>query len=369
MDDRYPASDTTISTRIDRDKAVAAINDLGLPKYRTEHWKYTNPKPIIEELRESPSACPVAPTRIEGEVEILPFDCFEAKKAISEYVGSIAVGGTSSMPSLNLLNLTTGYVIRSTDSKGSVPAVKIHPSPTHCERILILVEEGASLKVIESSMGGNRVIECIVQENARLVHTRLQEATNSVEYGALSVQVNSNASYVLDQYSTGTSLRRNEITVDVLGEESSVEIKGGWNLESKSHLDSQVCVNHLVPRSRSQVKFHGVAGDDSRSVFNGRLYIARDAQHTSAHLTNKNILTGENAEIYTKPELEIYADDVVCSHGATSGQLDEDQVFYMRTRGLPNARARELLLNGFLQEVIDDELGSEILGLKPLNLV
>lgn len=369
MDNHYPSSDTTVSPRMDRDKAVATINELGLPKYRTEHWKYTNPQPIIEELERSPNALPVPPTRIEGDVDILPFDSSEADKAVSEYVGSIAVGGTTSMPSLNLLNLTAGYVIRSADSKGGVPAVRLHPNPTHCERILILVDQGASLRVVESSMGGNRVIECIVRENARLVHTRLQAATDSVEYGALTVQVNSNASYELDQYSTGTSLRRNEISIDVLGEESSVEIKGGWNLEGKSHLDSQVSVSHLVPRSRSQVKFHGVAGDDSRSVFNGRIYIARDAQHTSAHLTNKNILTSENAEIYTKPELEIYADDVVCSHGATSGQLDEDQVFYLRTRGLANNRARELLLNGFLQEVIDDELGSEILGLKPLNLV
>ena len=368
MDVRYPSSDASISTRLDRDKAVAAINELGIPEYRTEHWKYTNPKPIIEALEDIPQILPVPPTCLEGNVDILAFESSEASKVIEEYVGSIAVGGMTSMPSLNLLNLTVGYVIRCTAATDSTAVVRIHSNPGHCERILILVEEGACLKVIESSIGGNRVFECIVHENASLVHTRLQEATNSVEYGAIGVQLHSNASCVLDQYSTGTSLRRNEITIDVLGEESNVEVKGGWNLEGKSHLDSQVCVNHLVPRSRSQMKFHGVAGDDSRSVFNGRIYIARDAQHTSAHLTNKNILTGANAEIYTKPELEIYADDVVCSHGATSGQLDEDQVFYLRTRGLTNDRARELLLNGFLQEVVDDELGSEILGLKTMNL-
>ena len=368
MDVRYPSSKASISTRLVRDKAVAAINELGIPTYRTEHWKYTNPKALIEELEDVPQALPIPPTCLEGDVDILHFESSEAKKVINEHVGSIAVGGMTSMPSLNLLNLTVGYVIRSAASTDRVPVVRIHSNPTHCERILILVEEGARLKVIESSMGGNRVFECIVHQNASLVHTRLQEATNSVEYGALWVQVHSNASYVLDQYSTGTSLRRNEITIDVVGEESDVQVKGGWNLEGKSHLDSQVCVNHLVPRSRSQMKFHGVAGDDSRSVFNGRIYIARNAQHTSAHLTNKNILTGESAEIYTKPELEIYADDVVCSHGATSGQLDEDQVFYLRTRGLTNDTARELLLNGFLQEVVDNDLGSEILGLKSLNL-
>ena len=230
-----------------------------------------------------------------------------------------------------------------------------------------MVEEGASLRVIETTLGGNRVIECIVQDHGKLAHTRLQEASNCVEYGAVSVQVGANAAYELDQYSTGTNLRRNEICINVIGEEATINVTGGWKLQGKSHLDSQLSVNHLVPRSQSRVKFHGVAADDSRSVFNGRIYIARDAQQTSAHLNNKNILTGDNAEIYTKPELEIYADDVVCSHGATSGQLDEDQVFYLRTRGLTNERARDLLLNGFLQEVIVDELGTETLGLQPMS--
>ena len=368
MEDSHPSTHEAVSALLDRDRAKEKIDKLGVPQYRTEHWKYTNPQPIIEEFGESPGALPVPPTVMEGPVDILMFDSPEASQAIGEFVGSVAGDSATSMPALNLLNLTVGYVIRSSATDGSDPAVRIPPNPKHCERILILVEEGASLKVIETTLGGNRVIECIVQENGKLAHTRLQEATESVEYGAVSVQVGSNASYELDQYSTGTKLRRNEISVDVLGEGASIDIKGGWKLEGKTHLDSQLSVNHLVPRAQSQMKFHGVAGDDSRSVFNGRIYIARDAQHTSAHLTNKNILTGENAEIYTKPELEIYADDVICSHGATSGQLDEDQVFYLRTRGLTNERARDLLLNGFLQEVIEDELGTEILGLQPLEL-
>ncbi|MCY3885701.1 MAG: SufD family Fe-S cluster assembly protein [Gammaproteobacteria bacterium] len=369
MADDFPSTNSNISTLLDRSRARATLDQLGIPKYRSENWKYTNPKPLIDSLSDSSSAPHIAPSSLGGAVEILPFVSAEAKGLISEFVGALANGMDTSMPSLNLLNLSAGYVIRTTACGNGESVVRIEANPEHCERVLIVVESGSTLRVIESTEGGNRVIECIVHDGGTLVHTRLQESTDSLDYSALAVQLGSSALYQLDQYSSGTRLRRNDISIDVVGEGSTIEVKGGWKLTGKSHLDTQISVNHYVPRSQSKMKFHGVAGDDSRSVFNGRIFIARDAQHTSAHLNNKNILTGENAEIYTKPELEIYADDVVCSHGATSGQLDEEQVFYLRTRGLTNQKARELLLNGFLQEVIEGDLGTQILGLEPMNLV
>lgn len=368
MADQYPSTNSDISTLLDRRQAVATLEELGIPKYRTEHWKYTNPKPLIECLGNSSNTPHIAPSSSAGAVEILPFVSAKVKDMVGEFVGALANGSGTAMPSLNLLNLSAGYVIRNTTFGNSESVVRIEANPEHCERVLIVVEAGSTLKVIETTKGGNRVMECIVHEGATLIHTRLQEGTDSLEYSALAVRTGSSASYRLDQYSVGARLRRNEISIDVVGEDSSIEVMGGWKLEGSSHLDTQISVNHLVPRSRSKLKFHGVAGDNSKSVFNGRIFIARDAQQTSAHLNNKNILTSDNAEIYTKPELEIYADDVVCSHGATSGQLDEEQVFYLRTRGLTNEKARELLLNGFLQEVIEDELGSQILGLEPMNL-
>lgn len=368
MTQDYPLTDSAFSPLVDRDRALAEIDAHGMPQYRTEHWKYTNPKPLIEWFDVNSEGTPTPPTRIRGSVEVMPFCSTEARQLIGKHVGSVTTENTTSMPSLNLLNATYGYVIRATASDCEESLVRIEPNPGLCERILVLVETGANLKIVESTQGGNRVLECIVADSGSLLHTRLQRATTSMEYSAVSVQLRTGATYRLDQYSSGTNLRRNEISIDIVGESSSTEIKGGWRLEGKSHLDSQVSVNHRVPRSKSQTKFHGVVAGDSRAVFNGRIYIAPEAQQTSAHLNNKNIVIGERAEVFTKPELEIYADDVVCSHGATSGQLDKEQLFYMRTRGLANDRARELLLNGFLQEVIDDELGTQILGIRPLEI-
>ena len=216
------------------------------------------------------------------------------------------------------------------------------PASNSCERILIVVQERATLEVIEHTSGGNRVIECLILPGAKLLHRRLQPATTNVEYNSLTVNVKEKSSYKMVQYSVGAQLRRNDIVVNVEGERAQVDISGGWKLANNSHLDTQLAVNHLAKGATSHQKFHGVVGDSARAIFNGRIFIARNAPKTDAHLQNKNIAISDNASIYTKPELEIYADDVACSHGATSGQLDEQQVFYLRTRGISDEKFKRI---------------------------
>ena len=128
-------------------------------------------------------------------------------------------------------------------------------------------------------------------------------------------------------------------------------------------------MNHAAPGGTSRQHLRGHVTERAKAVFNGRIYIAEHAQRSDASLTNRNLLESPDAEVYTKPELEIYANDVVCSHGATVGQLDADALFYLRSRGVPHAEARELLVRGFLEESIPDAAGRKMLGLQDHGLL
>ncbi|MCY4143050.1 MAG: SufD family Fe-S cluster assembly protein [Gammaproteobacteria bacterium] len=349
---------------LNRTEAQSVLDELGLPRYRSEPWKYTNPQPLIDEIANFVEVDGDTITSLDDEIEVCSLSSPRAKSLAKTKLGSsVEREQYSPMLALNLVNLTGGFLIRAEpNDRSSTPLVTIEPAMNRCERFIVIVESGATLQLEETCDGGNRVFECLIEEGATLIHKRFQKPSETVEYGHICVQVGTNSSYRLDQFSTGAALRRNEIVVDIQGEGARVSVEGGWRLMDQTHVDSQISVNHLAPRSESGMKFHGVVGGRSRAVFNGRIHIARDAQHTSAHLTNKNILTSDTAEVYTKPELEIYADDVACSHGATSGQLDEDQLLYMRTRGISKNRSREMLLKGFLNEVVTDTAGSRLLG-------
>ena len=121
----------------------------------------------------------------------------------------------------------------------------------------------------------------------------------------------------------------------------------------KEHIDYHTCIEHRVPNCTSSETFRGIIGDEATAVFNGRIHIHRDAQKTNARLSNRNLLTSTRAEVNTKPELEIYADDVQCAHGATVAQLDETSLHYLRSRGVSRAQAQVMLSFGFINEVVD----------------
>ena len=362
MNLQYPSN--SLFPWLDSSEALDTLQRVGLPRNRSEPWKYTNPETIvaaIDSSREDPFETAISCE--DPKAEFTRFQTPDIHKVASKLIGSVAHTKDLPLIALNLLNLNGGCIVRVPPNHTMTSELNLCASPNVCERIVVVVESGATLHINEISAGGNRVIECLVSEGASLTYTRLQEPTSSVEFGHLAVRLGNQSQFHFSQTSTGAELRRNEINVDVLGSHSEVEMNGIWKLEDNSHCDTQVCISHWVPRSKSEMKFHGVVGGTSRGVFNGRIYIARDAQHTSAHLTNKNILMSESAEIFTKPELEIYADDVQCSHGATSGQLDEDHIFYCQSRGLPEDVARSLLVNGFLREVVADQPALELLGI------
>lgn len=358
------AEPVKIAPWLDAKQLEQTIERAQIPQPRKEPWKYTSFKQVLQRLDSPFEVSDQVPTSTGNGVTIGDFCEPQIASLAHEYVNHIAKTSNNILDSFNLLRAEQGYAIVSTNNHESACPVVNVPSSDSCERILIVVRERSNLEIIEHTAGGNRVIECLVLPGAQLLHRRIQPASSRVEYNSLAISVKENSRYKMVQYSVGGQLRRNDIIVNIEGDGAEVDISGGWKLTHSTHLDTQLTVNHRAKGATSQQKFHGVVGDSARAIFNGRIYIARNAPQTNAHLQNKNIAISDGASIFTKPELEIYADDVACSHGATSGQLDEQQIFYLRTRGIPDERSRELILEGFLSEIVEDEEGARVLGIE-----
>ena len=346
----------------DRSRARGILEEFGLPRTRDEMWKYTNPHKIASSLQE-PLRAGQMPRVLDDEVEIASFESESHSVVVGGLAGIVNDDAKYRLVAANALAFNSGYVIRTKINHAARAPVLIDPAPGACERFVVVVDIGSSLEIVEQSTGGNRVFECIVEPNATLTHRRIQRPSEDIEFAHVETRVFENANYNFIQYSSGATLRRNEVVVDMRGPGATANLSGAWRTHGRSHLDTHVAVNHMRSNATSRQKFHGTVHDRSRVAFNGRIYIAENAQQTDAQLSNKNILASPHAEVYTKPELEIYANDVICSHGATTGQLDEEQLFYLRSRGISDEYAKSLLIKGFLQEIVEHDLGAEVLNI------
>lgn len=151
---------------------------------------------------------------------------------------------------------------------------------------------------------------------------------------------------------------RNNLTINLEDENCEGHMYGIFLLDKKSHVDNNTSVDHLKPNSFSNELYKGILDERATGIFNGKIYVRQDAQKTNAFQSNNNILLSDDATLHTKPQLEIWADDVKCSHGCTSGQLDEDAIFYLRARGIHEKSAKAMLLNAFATEAMN-HIGSE----------
>lgn len=229
-------------------------------------------------------------------------------------------------------------------------------------RHLIVLEPGSSASLIETHTGGgadrylaNHVTRIVVGESARLRHYLLQsEGTDGYHIATRHAAIAAGARYEAFALTLGGRLTRNEITVTLDGAKAESVLAGAYLLRGKEHCDNTLVSEHRVPHTACRQVFKGVLDDSARGVFQGRIVVHRDAQHSDGHQLSKALLLSDAAEIDQKPELEIYADDVKCSHGAAAGQLDADELFYLRARGIPEGQARRLLIEGFLAEVFDE---------------
>jgi Fe-S cluster assembly protein SufD len=199
----------------------------------------------------------------------------------------------------------------------------------------------------------NAVTEIVAGDRAVVNHYKVQrEDTAAFHVATLAVQLGRSANFSTNSISLGGALVRNDVNV-VLSEGTDATVNGLYIVNGTQHVDNHTSIDHAKPHGTSHELYKGILDDKSSAVFNGRIIVRKDAQKTDSKQTNKNLVLSDDAVIDTKPELQILADDVRCTHGATIGQLDAESLFYMQSRGIGKQQARSLLTYAFAQDVID----------------
>ncbi len=308
--------------------------------------------------------------RVESLSKVL-----QAEPALVEpLLGKLATMEDLPLAALNTGLLTDGLFVRL--AKGVVLDKALHvvsvatggdtPAAFH-PRNLIVLEEGAKATIVESHVGlsdvptfENSVTEVTLGDGAELKHYRLLNGPdNSYHVGVTLADVATKARYESFVLAIGGALIRNEVRVVLSGEGAHGSVNGSYAVHEGQHVDNTVLVDHAVPRATSNQLFKGVLDGTGKAVFQGKVLVRRDAQETDAQQLHKALLLSRGAEVDTKPELEIYADDVKCSHGATVGEMDADQLFYLMARGIDEETALALLVEAFVEDVVH-EISDEI---------
>ncbi|RPA66662.1 Fe-S cluster assembly protein SufD [Cyclobacteriaceae bacterium YHN15] len=229
-------------------------------------------------------------------------------------------------------------------------------------RILIEVEDNSEVSFLENSISldeevyfCNTVTEIKVSQNAHVHYNRLQnENKKAIIVNNFETDIHRDATFTSVVVSLSGDMLRNNLSLNLLDSGCEGNMYGLYLLDGKTHVDNHTNVDHTKPHAESNELYKGILADKSRGVFNGKIFVRQDAQKTNAFQQNNNILLSEDATVNTKPQLEIWADDVKCSHGCTTGQLDEEALFYLQARGIGKVQAKGLLLYAFVGEVLEN---------------
>lgn len=228
-------------------------------------------------------------------------------------------------------------------------------------RNLIVCEKNAKAQIIQGYFSDNSnesfsniITEVFVKENSQLTIDKVQyEEDNCYQIATEQVEQEKNSTFTINTITLNGGLVRNNLNIEVKGENCTTNLNGAYLLKGNQHVDNHTLVDHKAAHCESHELYKGVVNDKSTAVFNGKVFVRKDAQKINAFQSNANVLLSDDSTINSKPELEIYADDVKCSHGSTTGQLDEEAVFYLRARGLSEKSARKLMISAFINDVIE----------------
>jgi Fe-S cluster assembly protein SufD len=338
-----------------RAKAAENFRALGIPHRRIEAWKYSDLRSVLN----AHDATDVVAAK--WSIDALPagvelFDLASSGAApdwVRLHFGSLANDGA--MDAASLAFAPGGYALRV--PRGDSGEVRIRLSGAGQARALIVLEDNASLTLIENAdeLSGFQNIgtEILLAPGARLTHVRiLPESGEAVRIAEIAALVAQGAVYRGHFADLGAKLSRTELHIALEGEGAQTHLSGVGVL-GEGHADVTTHVVHAVGNTRSTQLFKNIAGGHSRAVYQGKVSVAVGANGADSRQTAKGLLLGTRAEIDLKPELEILADDVKCAHGAAVGDLDAESLFYLRSRGLPEAEARALLMRAFLGDAID----------------
>ena len=385
-----------------RARAMARFQTAGYPTTKNEDWHFTNPSPIAEATFE-----PMRPPSGAVSAAMIPTWTFGDEWPRVVFVNGRYVPGLSrfeGLEGITVMSLAAAYreepslleshLTRQADyvdpaqvftavntalmhdgavihvQKGATAQTPLHllflsdagaAGGSSHPRVLIVAEPQSQATIVEqyATAGGERyftnaVTEVRVGDGATLNHFRLQqEARNAFHVGTTAVRQERNSHFVSFSFAIGADLSRINVYVDLSGQGCGATLNGLYMLDGTQHCDHQTRIVHAEPDCYSRELYKGVLDDASHGVFNGKVYVHPAAQKTDGKQTNNTLLLSERARIDTKPQLEIFADDVKCTHGATVGRIDETALFYMKSRGIPNSEARKLLTYAFAAEVLE----------------
>jgi Fe-S cluster assembly protein SufD len=287
--------------------------------------------------------------------------------AVAEFIAQTSRAQPGALEDLNLAFFEDGVVLDlAAGASPDRPIYIVHQwseGAAHAmsnTRVVVRAAANSSCTVIEHFVGGsggecftNTVTEVEVATGARVEHYRIQqESVRSFHIGHVNVRVQQDGRYAAHDIALGASLARLNLGTILQGPGAHVALHGLLAPLGSQHLDSHTTIDHAAPHTSSDENYRGIAGERGRGVFNGKVIVRPGAQKTDARQSSRNLLLTAGAEIDTKPELEIYANDVKCSHGATTGQLDATALFYLRSRGLDEVTARALLIRAFAESIL-----------------
>ncbi len=372
-----------------RADAAARFDATGLPDRKVEEWRYTSLKPIQDRLfaasagqtGEVPTALLANSHRIvftNGVLHAAATDLpqgvrllgmaramADMPELLAGRLGQVPTGQELPLPALNQALSQDGYVLAlepGVTVQRPIEVLFLTSQGTSYPRNLILAGAGARATVVEHYLGQggeegyfvNAVTEVQAAAGAHLRRYKIQQETIGASHMAtLAGQLDGDAEMENFDLNLGGGLVRSEIHLALQGAGAEATLNGIYLLRGKQHCDNAIWMDHVVGGNSSQQDYRGILDDKAHAVFQGKITVRRDAQGIEGHQLNKTLLLSDQAEIDSKPELEILADDVKCSHGATAGELDESGLFYMRSRGIPEAEARQLLLGAFVAQTLD----------------
>ncbi|MGG5817358.1 Fe-S cluster assembly protein SufD [Falsiroseomonas sp. HW251] len=371
-----------------RDRAAAAFRAQGFPTRRIEAWKYTDlasvagasfgePLTGVDDALALPATANPRAVFVDGRfradlssLDGLPFaveSLAQALPGLEGRIGAIATVEQQPMAALNGMLFEDGLVVDvpAGVSGGVLEMIQIatesERAPAYHPRHLVRLGVGATLTLIDSASGPagarylhNPVFEIEVAQGARLSHGRLQqEGHDGVFLSTVYARVAAEGTYDNFTLNAGAKLARNEIHVALNGAKAQAHMNGVQLVGDGQHADTTTSLDHAAPDCSSRQTYKTVLAGRSRGVFQGKILVHQAAQKTDGYQMNQALLLSAEAEMDSKPQLEIYADDVKCSHGATVGELDADHLFFLRSRGIPEAQAKAILVEAFLTEAIE----------------
>lgn len=382
--------------------AIRFIEEKGFPNAKVEDYKYCNIEAVLRrdfkslnyefnsiksinayKLKNTFTIVVVNGTyspELSDNAEGFVLSPLDQTSSTQTHISSLAIPDADALVAVNTAFSNNGFYLQIKGVvKKAIHVINIGSVKKNAfvnPRQMIVLDNNAEATLIESFVSynnsanifTNHVSEVTLGENAKLNSYRLQyEDLHSFQVNTTQVKVSRYANYATNTFTFGGSLVRNNLNVVLASDLCEAHLNGLFVAKGNQLIDNHTLVDHQMPNCQSNELYKGIAKDKSTGIFNGKIYVRKDAQKTNAYQSSKNILLSDDATINTKPQLEIYADDVKCSHGTSTGKVDEQALFYLKARGIGEMSARKLLLQAFAQEVIDkieiEELQHRVLNL------